>query len=107
MNTVLSVINHMQGELLDDAVLSPEDMARMNEARTAFRELRSILALDVIPALGGFDNPLATEIERRIEMVALRSQNFLFPHRHTGASHGAAVNKAAAESPKQRTDALT
>lgn len=89
MNTSVSVIDHLEGELLDDAVLTPEDMARMNEARAAFRELKSILMMQVIPALGGFENPLATEIERRIEMVTFRSRNFLFPHRHAGAAHDA------------------
>ncbi|MCJ7957240.1 MAG: hypothetical protein MUW57_11985 [Pseudomonas sp.] len=89
MTTSLSVIDQLEGELLDDAVLTPEDMARMNEASAAFRELKSILMLQVIPALGGFENPLATEIERRIEMVTFRSRNFLFPHRHGGAAHDA------------------
>lgn len=89
MTTSISVIDHLEGELLDDAVLTPEDMARMNEARAAFRELKSILMLQVIPALGGFENPLATEIERRIEKVTFRSRNFLFPHRHAGAAHDA------------------
>ncbi|MBP2871200.1 MULTISPECIES: hypothetical protein [Pseudomonas] len=89
MTTSLSVIEHLEGELLDDAVLTPEDMARMNEARAAFRELKSILMLQVIPSLGGFENPLAAEIERRIEMVTFRSRNFLFPHRHAGAAHDA------------------
>lgn len=89
MTTSLPVIDHLEGELLDDAVLTPEGMARMNEARAAFRELKSILMLQVIPALGGFENPLATEIERRIEMVTFRSRNFLFPHRHAGAAHDA------------------
>ena len=42
-----------------------------------------------IPAMGGFSHPLATEIESRLEMVIFRSQNFLYPHRHMGASHGA------------------
>ncbi len=89
MTTSLSIIDCLEGELLDDAALSSEDMARMNEARAAFRELKAILMLQVIPALGGFENPLATEIERRIEMVTFRSRNFLFPHRHAGAAHDA------------------
>lgn len=92
MTTCLSVIEYPNGELLDDAVVSPEDMARMNEARAAFRELNAILMMHVIPALGGFEHPLAIEIESRLEMVIFRSQNFLFPHRHMGASHSP-VNK--------------
>lgn len=86
--TQLAVIS-IQGEIIDDAVLSPEDMARMNEARAAFRNLMSILYGQVVPALGGWDNPLATEIERHVEMVTFSSRNFLWPHRHAGASHDA------------------
>lgn len=89
MTTSLTIIDSLEGELLDDSVLSAEDMARMNEASAAFRELKSILMLQVIPALGGFENPLTTEIELRIEMVTFRSRNFLFPHRHAGAAHDA------------------
>lgn len=79
----------IEGEVLRDATLSPEDMARMNEARAAFNELRSILLTQVVPALGGWGNPLATEIESRIEKVIFRSHNFLWPHRHAGAAHNA------------------
>ncbi|MGY2362734.1 hypothetical protein ACW9IO_09305 [Pseudomonas azotoformans] len=89
MTTSLTTIDCLEGGLLGDVALSAEDMARMNEARAAFRELKAILMLLVIPELGGFENPLSTEIERRIEMVTFRSRNFLFPHRHTGAAHDA------------------
>lgn len=88
LTTQLAVIS-IEGEVLRDAVLSSEDMARMNEARAAFKDLRSILLAQVVPALGGWGNPLATEIERHIEMVMFRSRNFLWPHRHAGAAHDA------------------
>lgn len=81
----------IEGEILDDVLVSPEDMARMNEARAAFKSLKSILLSQVVPALGGWENPLATEIERHIEMVTFRSHNFLWPHRHAGAAHDAVV----------------
>lgn len=86
----LAVIT-IEGEIIQDAVLSPNDMARMNEARAAFSELKSILLSQVVPALGGWENPLATEIERHIEMVTFRSQNFLWPSRHAGAAHDAII----------------
>lgn len=91
MNTSLSIIDLdvIEGEILRDVLLSPEDMARMNAARDAFKELRSILLAQVVPALGGFENPLSTEIERHLEMVTFRSHNFLWPHRHAGAAHDA------------------
>ena len=88
LKTQLAVMS-IEGEILQDAVLSPEDMARMNGARAAFSELRSILLSQVIPALGGWDHPLATEIERHIEMVTFRSHNFLWLYRHAGAAHDA------------------
>jgi hypothetical protein len=81
----------IEGEILADVLVSPEDMARMNEARAAFKSLKSILLSQVVPALGGWENPLATEIERHIEMVTFRSHNFLWPHRHAGAAHDAVV----------------
>ncbi len=91
MTTSLSIIDLdvIEGEILRDVLLSPEDMARMNAAREAFKDLRSILLAQVVPALGGFVNPLSTEIERHLEMVTFRSHNFLWPHRHAGAAHDA------------------
>lgn len=86
----------IQGELLREVSLSPEDMARMNEARAKFKELRFILLNQVIPALGGWDNPIATEIEARIETITLGSDNFLWSHRYAGASHDA-VNAGGAQ----------
>jgi len=79
----------LEGEVLRDVLVSPEDMARMNAARATFKELRAILMGHVIPALGGFDNPIATEIEWRLESIIFRSHNFLWPHRHAGAAYAA------------------
>lgn len=89
MNNLPVLFHVVEGEVLSDVFVSPKDIAGMNEARAAFRELRSILLAEVVPALGGWDNPLAIEIERRIESVTFRSLNFLYPHRHAGASHDA------------------
>lgn len=88
--TNLPVLYQIEGEVLGDVFVSSEGMAAMNEARVAFRELKSILMAQVIPALGGgWSNPLATEIESRLEIVVFGSRNFLWPHRHAGAAHDA------------------
>lgn len=79
----------IEGEILGEVVVSTEDMARMNEARAVFNELRSILLAQVVPALGGWTNPMATEIEARLEAITFASRNFLWPHRHAGAAHDA------------------
>lgn len=79
----------MIGEVLGDVAVSSEDMARMNQARAAFNELRSLLMVQVVPALGGWSSPMATEIESRLEAVTFASHNFLWSHRHTGAAHDA------------------
>lgn len=80
----------VHGELLDDAVVTAEQMARLNEARATFNELRSILLTQVVPSLnGGWSNPLATEIESRLETITLATRNFFWKSRHAGAAHDA------------------
>lgn len=85
----LPAILLLEGDVVREVLISPEDMARMNDARAKFKELRAILLGHVIPAIGGFDNPLATEIERRLETIVFGSRNFLWPHRYAGAAHDA------------------
>jgi hypothetical protein len=80
----------IQGELLADVTVTPEQMAKLNAARATFRELRSILLAQIVPSLdGGWKNPLATEIEWRLESITFDTRNFLWPHRLAGASHDA------------------
>lgn len=79
----------IEGELLRTVVVSTQDMARMNEARAVFNELRSILLSQVVPALGGWGNPMATKLESRLEAITFASGNFLWKARHAGASHDA------------------
>jgi hypothetical protein len=81
----------IEGEILSNVVVSTEEMARMNEARAVFNELRSILLSQAVPALGGWTNPVASEIESRLEAVTFASRNFLWPHRHAGAAHDAVL----------------
>lgn len=89
MNTLPAVLI-IEGELLEDAVVTAEQMARLNEARVVFSELRTILMSQVIPSLeGGWKNPLGTEIERRLEDIIYETGNFLWKNRHAGASHDA------------------
>lgn len=91
MNTLPAVIA-IEGEVLADVTVSAEQMARMNEARETFRELRTILLAQIVPSLnGGWKNPMATEIERRIESIQFASGNFLWKSRHAGASHDAVL----------------
>ena len=79
----------LEGEFVSEVFISPEEMARVNNARATFSELYSILMGHVIPALGGFSNPVATEIEIRLESIIFDTRNFLYPHRHMGAAHAA------------------
>lgn len=89
MNKLPAVLE-IHGELLDDAVVTAEQMARMNEARATFNELRSILLGHIVPSLeGGWSNPLATQLERRLEAITFATGNFLWKKRHVGAAHDA------------------
>lgn len=91
MNPIPSV-STLHGELLADVTVTPEEMAKLNAARATFRELRSILLAQIVPSLeGGWSNPIATEIESRLESITFDTRNFLWPHRLAGASH-VAVN---------------
>lgn len=89
MNNLPAVLI-VAGELLADAVVSAEQMARMNQARVTFNELRAILLAEIVPALdGGWSNPIATEIESRLESITFATGNFLWKGRHAGAAHDA------------------
>lgn len=89
MNTLPSVVV-VEGELLADVTLSAAQMARLNEARETFRELRSILLAQIVPSLeGGWSNPLATQIECRLESITFATGNFFWKGRHAGAAHDA------------------
>lgn len=89
MNKLPAVVV-VHGELLDDAVVTAEQMARMNDARATFNELRTILLAQIVPTLeGGWSNPLATEIESRLESITFATGNFFWKGRHAGAAHDA------------------
>lgn len=97
MNKTPSVLV-IQGELLADAVVTAEQMSKLNAARATFNELRSILLAKIVPSLeGGWANPIAIEIESRLESITFDTRNFLWPHRHLGASFGAVGERAPAD----------
>ncbi|OOW04202.1 hypothetical protein MF6396_07665 [Pseudomonas sp. MF6396] len=77
------------GELLQDVIITPEEIARFNEAREAFRVIKSLYWAHVVPDLGGFSNPVVGELERQMEAVVLSTRNFLYPNRNAAASHNA------------------
>lgn len=80
----------VEGEMLSDVTVTPEQMSKMNKARATFRELQSILLCQIVPLLdGGWNNPLASQIECRLEAITFDSSNFLWKKRHVGAAHDA------------------
>ena len=86
----LPAVQVIEGDLVTNVSISAEQMARLNEARATFRELRSILLAHIVPSLpGGWSNPLATEIECRLESITFATGNFLWKGRHAGAAHDA------------------
>lgn len=77
------------GELVHDVLLSPEEISRFNEAREAFRVIKSLYWAHVVPGLGGFSNPVVGELERQMEAVVFSTRNFLYPNRNAAAYHNA------------------
>lgn len=77
------------GELVQDVLITPEEIARFNEAREAFRVIKSLYWAHVVPGLGGFSNPVVGELERQMEAVVFSTRNFLYPNRNAAACHNA------------------
>ena len=78
----------VDGELLEPATLTPQEAAYLNFAREECAKLERLLLQVVVPGLGGYDNPLTSDIARHLEHVVSFSGNFCWRHRHLGASHG-------------------
>lgn len=78
----------VEGQLLQPAVLSAQAMAYMNFARDEHRKLEDLVRRLIIPALGGYQNELAKELDRHLEQTRTFSGNFCWRHRHLAASHG-------------------
>lgn len=77
------------GEIVQDVILSAEEIAQFNEAREAFRAIKALYWAHVVPSLGGFGNPVTGELERLFERVVFDTRNFLYPHRNAAAFHDA------------------
>lgn len=77
------------GDLVQDVTLSAEEVAKFNEAREAFRAIKTLYWSQVVPGLGGFQNPVVCELERLLERVVFDTRNFLYPHRNAAAFHDA------------------
>lgn len=86
----------IEGDLVGPVLVTSAEMSRLNEAREVFNELRSILLAQIVPSLdGGWSNPMATQLESRLEAITFATGNFLWKRRHAGAAHDA-VNVEAA-----------
>ncbi|HGY9636477.1 TPA: hypothetical protein ACOJPK_001916 [Pseudomonas putida] len=77
------------GYLVQDVTLSAEEVAKFNEAREAFRAIKTLYWSQIVPGLGGFENPVVCELERLLERVVFDTRNFLCPHRAAAAFHDA------------------
>lgn len=85
----------LEGEVLPEAVLDALEMSQMNYAREEHRKLEEILLTFVIPAMGGYENKMASDIARHLERIQSFSGNYCWRHRHLGASHGVVGQSAA------------
>ncbi|MFK0086400.1 hypothetical protein ACIQUS_03790 [Pseudomonas sp. NPDC090755] len=77
------------GVMVQDVILSADEIAKFNEAREAFRAIKALYWAKVVPGLGGFENPVVCELERLLERVVFDTRNFLYPHRNAAAFHHA------------------
>lgn len=77
------------GEIVQDVTLTAAEIARFNEARESFRLIKALYWAHVVPALGGFENPVTGELERLFERVVFDTRNFMWPHRNQAAFHDA------------------
>lgn len=85
----LSVVSSITGEVIAEAKLDGKAMACMNFAREEHKKLETILKHLVIPAMGGYSNPVASDIARHLEQIRVFTSNYCWNHRHLGRSHDA------------------
>jgi hypothetical protein len=83
MNRLPSVAT-LEGELLSEAVLDARDMCSMNFARDEFHKLYALL----YPMCSSHEEGPMCDIARHLEQVIIFTGNFMWKHRHLGASHG-------------------
>ena len=89
MKQTALVLAPVSGEIVHDVTLTAADIARFNEARESFKLIKALYWAHVVPSLGGFDNPVAGELERLFERVVFDTRNFMWPHRNAAAFHDA------------------
>ncbi|MCY1445618.1 hypothetical protein D9M71_621430 [compost metagenome] len=80
----------VEGEIVPpEATLTSWEMSDMNRAREAFDCLESLLLRDLLPALGGYQNPVCKDFARHLEVVRMASHNFWWKHHAVGAAYAA------------------
>lgn len=89
MNNFPSVAT-LEGEVLSEAVLDARDMCSMNFARDEFHKLYALL----YPMCSSHEEGAMCDIARHLEQVIIFSGNFMWKHRHLGASHGVVGKRA-------------
>lgn len=80
----------LEGEVLSEAVLDARDMCSMNFARDEFHKLYALL----YPMCSSHEDGPMCDIARHLEQVIIFSSNFMWKHRHLGASHGVVGKRA-------------
>jgi len=74
----------LEGEVLSEAVLDARDMCWMNFARSEFHKLYALL----YSMCSAHEEEPMSYIARHLEKVIIFTGNFMWKHRHLGASHG-------------------
>jgi hypothetical protein len=72
-------------DVLNDACLSAQDMAYMNDAREEFKQLNAFVREVLIPAVGGYRTELGTQLDAKLHNIQVLTSNFCWKHRHLGA----------------------
>ncbi|MBH3409868.1 hypothetical protein [Pseudomonas putida] len=80
----------LEGEMLPEAVLDARDMCSMNFAREEFHKLYALL----YPMCASHVEGPMCDIARHLEQVMIFTGNFIWKHRHLGASHGVVGKRA-------------
>lgn len=79
----------LEGEILQNAHLEPWEIGQMNIAREEYKKLKSILLNEILPGIGGYENPVASDIARHLEQIGTFSGNFCWRYRLLGQMHNA------------------
>ncbi len=83
MNQLPSVAP-LEGEVLPEAVLDARAMCSMNFVRDEFHKLYALL----YPMRSSHEDGPMCDVARHLEQVIIFTGNFMWKHRHLGASYG-------------------